>query len=199
MIAVRAFVDFWNFQLCWNDAFPFDRSKGEQPSRIDWRVFPAILMNEVPTALGGIKEPLQFKGINVYASVNPAIGSKDAPLKNFLLKTMNQMVGYQVHVFDRRERRSVDGHGDVVVKTVEKGVDTRIVTDLFAGAINGTYDVALLVSNDSDFCPAIGTIQDRLDKQVVHVGFRRGGDEIRSACWSHIVLDGNVAEAIRLA
>jgi hypothetical protein len=56
----------------------------------------------------------------------------------------------------------------------------------------------MLVSNDSDFCPAIETIQDRLDKQFVHIGFRRGGDEIHSACWSHIVLDGNVAETLKI-
>jgi uncharacterized LabA/DUF88 family protein len=81
---------------------------------------------------------------------------------------------------------------------VEKGVDTQIVTDLFAGAINRTYDVAILVSNDSDFCPAIETIQDRLDKQIIHVGFRRGGDEIRSHCWSHVILDGSVAESLKI-
>jgi len=88
--------------------------------------------------------------------------------------------------------------GRAVIKTIEKGVDTRIVTDLFTGAIDSTYDVALLLSNDSDFCPAIQTIQDRLDKQVIHVGFRRSSDEIRSTCWSHIILDGSVAEAIKV-
>ena len=108
------------------------------------------------------------------------------------------MPGYNVFVTDRKERYSTDDKGNTVIKTVEKGVDTRIVTDLFSGAINGTYDVALLISNDSDFCPAIQTIQDRLDKQIIHVGFRHGGDEIRSTCWSHIVLDGNVAEALKV-
>jgi len=107
------------------------------------------------------------------------------------------MVGYRVHVVERKERRTTDANGHASVKTVEKGVDTRIVTDLFTGAIDGTYDVALLVSNDSDYCPAIQTIQDRLDKRVVHVGFRRGADEIRSACWSHVLLDGSTAEAMK--
>lgn len=198
MISVRVFIDFWNFQLCWNDAFPFDKAKGESPTKIDWKGLPAVLMNELPAALGGVKEPLQFKGINVYASVNPDPQSKDGPLKNFLVKTLNQMVGYQVHVSDRKERHGTDARGNHIVRTVEKGVDTRIVTELFSGAINNAYQVAILISNDSDFCPAIATIQDRLDKQVIHVGFRRGGDEIRAACWSHIVLDGNVADAIKV-
>jgi uncharacterized LabA/DUF88 family protein len=189
--------DFWNFQLCWNDAFPFDKAKGQSPTRIDWKGIPSVLMSELPTSLGSPKEPLQFRGINVYASVNPDPQGKDVALKNFLHKVLNQMPGYQVFVFDRKERRSFDANGQPVVRMIEKGVDTRIVTDLFAGAINNTYQVALLISNDSDYCPAIATIQERLDKQIIHVGFRRGGDEIRSACWSHIILDGNAADAMK--
>lgn len=198
MSAIRVFVDFWNFQLGWNEAFPFDKSKGEEPTRIDWRGLPAALMNELPTALGDqTSTSHQFRGINVYASVNPDPKSPDAKLKNFLVRHLNQMTGYQVHIVDRKERRVTDANGNQIIKTVEKGVDTQIVTDLFAGALNNTYDVAMLISNDSDFCPAISSIQDRLDKQIVHVGFRRGGDEIRSACWSHILLDGSVAENIK--
>jgi len=71
MIGVRIFVDFWNFQLCWNDVFPFEKARGEAPTRIDWRGLPNTLMNELPTALGVQDPALQFKGINVYASVNP--------------------------------------------------------------------------------------------------------------------------------
>jgi uncharacterized LabA/DUF88 family protein len=33
----------------------------------------------------------------------------------------------------------------------EKGVDTRIVTDMMSLAWNGAYDVAVLVSADRDF------------------------------------------------
>ena len=71
MVAVRIFIDFWNFQLGWNQAFPVDKSKGESPVKIDWKSLPTVLMNELPSALGGEKQSLQFKGVNVYASVNP--------------------------------------------------------------------------------------------------------------------------------
>ena len=81
---------------------------------------------------------------------------------------------------------------------IEKGVDSSIVTDLFGGAINNSYDIAVLVSNDSDYVPAIRTIQDRLNKQIVHVGFRQGGDYVRTAAWSHIFLDGDIATKLRI-
>ena len=76
---------------------------------------------------------------------------------------------------------------------VEKGVDASVVTALYEGAINNSYDIACLLSNDSDHIPAIQTIQDRLNKQIVHVGFRRGGSEVRTATWGHIVFDGAIA------
>lgn len=79
---------------------------------------------------------------------------------------------------------------------VEKGVDADIVTSLYEGAINNSYDIALLLSNDADHIPAIRTIQDRLNKQIIHVGFRRGGSEVRTAAWSHILLDGDLADRL---
>jgi uncharacterized LabA/DUF88 family protein len=79
---------------------------------------------------------------------------------------------------------------------VEKGVDAAVVTALYEGALNNSYDVALLLSNDGDHVPAVKTIQDRLNKQIIHVGFKRGGSELRSACWSHVLLDGELSQRL---
>jgi hypothetical protein len=43
MANVKILIDFWNFQLSWNEHFPFDRAKGEGPTRIDWKGLPATL------------------------------------------------------------------------------------------------------------------------------------------------------------
>ncbi len=86
---------------------------------------------------------------------------------------------------------------DTTLQEGETALDGVRVTDLFDGAINDAYDIAVLVSNDSDFVPAIKTIQERLNKQIIHVGFRRGGDHVRTAAWSHIILDGDVAGNLR--
>lgn len=79
---------------------------------------------------------------------------------------------------------------------VEKGVDASIVTALYEGAINDSYDIAILLSNDGDHIPAIRTIQDRLNKRIVHVGFKAGGNAVRSATWSHVLLDGELASRL---
>jgi hypothetical protein len=195
---VKLFLDFWNFQLGWNDYMtPDRRSSGQQPVKILWKDVPSVLIAELPTILGpGI--PYVYKGARIYASVNPAQGGKDEGLKKFLHNVLGQMTGFQVAVRDRRPKKDRCPHcKEEIHGTVEKGVDSLIVSDLFEGAINDAYDVAILLSNDSDFAPAVRTIQERLNKQVIHVGFRYGGNEIRTACWGHVILDGAVCNKLR--
>ncbi len=53
----------------------------------------------------------------------------------------------------------------------EKGIDVKIVTDLFMGAIDNKYDTAIIVSSDTDLVPAIDSLRMRLKKRVEYVGF----------------------------
>jgi hypothetical protein len=64
----------------------------------------------------------------------------------------------------------------------EKTLDTRIATDLIGDATFDSYDVALLLTEDSDFIPAVEFVQDMRGKQVVHVGFGGHTNELRSVC-----------------
>lgn len=43
----------------------------------------------------------------------------------------------------------------------EKGVDARIVQDLIIGAVDKTYDVAVLLSGDTDFCEVCRLLHSR--------------------------------------
>jgi NYN domain len=70
----------------------------------------------------------------------------------------------------------------------EKTLDTRIATDLIGDATFDAYDVALLVSEDSDFVPAVEFVQEMRGKQVVHVGFGGHSNELRAACRHRIDL-----------
>ena len=196
MVNVKLYIDFWNFQLSWNrNIKPEDT--GEKYVRISWRTLPQVLISELPSILGPTSD-MQYKGTSVYASVDPRSGSMDMKLKGFLHNTLGQMTGYKVTVHDRRPKMDHCPHcSKDISRTVEKGVDSSIITDLFAGALGNAYDIAVLVSNDSDFVPAISTIQERLNKQIVHIGFRYGGDDVRTASWSHIILDGDVAGKLR--
>lgn len=53
----------------------------------------------------------------------------------------------------------------------EKGVDVQLAVDVMKGAFRDTYDVAYLVSSDTDLLPAIWEAQ-AIGKVVCYVGFR---------------------------
>ena len=82
----------------------------------------------------------------------------------------------------------------------EKMLDTRIATDLIGDATFDAYDIALLVSEDSDFIPAIEFVQEMRGKQVIHVGFGGYSNGLRAACRHRIDLGkANLARRLQRA
>ena len=52
----------------------------------------------------------------------------------------------------------------------EKGVDVKMAVDLLVGAYENIYDVAILISSDTDLIPAIQKVK-HLGKEVEYIGF----------------------------
>lgn len=52
----------------------------------------------------------------------------------------------------------------------EKGVDVQMAVDLLVGAYENKYDVAIIISSDTDLIPAIKKIKN-LGKEVEYIGF----------------------------
>jgi uncharacterized protein (TIGR00288 family) len=69
--------------------------------------------------------------------------------------------GYRVTSKGLRERN--DGY-------VEKGVDIELATELIAQGFNDSYDVAVIISGDTDYEKAIRYVQDQ-GKRVVAATF----------------------------
>lgn len=53
----------------------------------------------------------------------------------------------------------------------EKGIDVMLAVDLVVGAVEDTYDTAIIISSDADLLPAIKWVREMKKKQVVYVGF----------------------------
>lgn len=53
----------------------------------------------------------------------------------------------------------------------EKGIDVKIATDLIVGAVDDTYDTAIVISSDTDLVPAIDWARLRKKKKVEYIGF----------------------------
>lgn len=69
----------------------------------------------------------------------------------------------------------------------EKGVDAEIVCQMLMGAFQNHYDVAILMSDDSDYLPAVTRVQDFFGKKVIHAGFM--AHRLRERCYGHIPLE----------
>jgi len=52
----------------------------------------------------------------------------------------------------------------------EKGVDVEMAVDLICGAYDDIYDVAILLSSDTDLIPAIKRVRS-LKKEIEYIGF----------------------------
>lgn len=53
----------------------------------------------------------------------------------------------------------------------EKGIDVKIATDIIVGAVDNQYDIAILISSDTDLVPAIDWVRYGYKKKVEYVGF----------------------------
>lgn len=53
----------------------------------------------------------------------------------------------------------------------EKGIDVKLATDLLIGALDDRYDVAVVVSSDSDLTPAMDIVRSKFNKKIEYVSF----------------------------
>jgi uncharacterized LabA/DUF88 family protein len=113
--------------------------------------------------------------------------------RNELVRAIQQELGYtMVPIFRRTPREdqlaSCNFTAGGIPIAPEKMLDTHIATDLIGDATFDVYDIALLVSEDSDFVPAVEFVQEMRNKAVVHVGFGGYPSDLRNKCRHRIDL-----------
>jgi len=190
MAKLKLFFDFWNFQLDWNQLV--GKTDEGEPIRIPWKnLLPQVLCTAVGRERG---EQITYAGTHVYASTDP---QGDTGFRKFL-HAMDSFPGYSVTVKDRKARpggiRCNQCKKEIIRcptcqqqlrRTVEKGIDSAIITDMIQMGYDDIYDVGVLGSNDADLCHAIEFLQNRLGKPIYHLWFPKVGHDLRNACWDH--------------
>lgn len=199
MLRTRLFIDYWNFHIDWQ--------KRTQSGLIDWTRLPAVFLQAASEQFAKAGQgPLSLEETRVYASYEPG---HDGKLKGWLHNWLDRQPGIRVFASERHWRqRSIHCRqcGNELVecphcskplgRAGEKTVDARIVTDLVNLAWEGVYDVALLVTSDKDFKPAVEALQNRSFK-VVNGHWRGLGHELASLCWASFEIDGHIGALTR--
>ncbi len=194
----RIFVDFWNLQLS------IVEHRGSD-YRLDWTKLSPLLIAQA-TAL--LRVPaLQFDGTNVYLSYDPNTDN-GRRLHNWAISVLDRFPGIRVIAQDRKAKspptcpnchREVDTccHcGGQMVRTVEKGIDTAIVTDMISLAWEDAWDVAILVSSDRDFIPVVDFLTTK-GRRVINVHFPPQGMHLARTCWASIDLRPHLIDLAR--
>ena len=186
-VRVMVFVDFWNFQLSINDLV--------DDFKVDWRQLGPVVAQE-SLRLVDPKALISYEGMNVYGSYGDS--EKDQRLRRWASTTLARFPGIQVTMIPRQHKRTgpvcpvcreqmtrCPKCGADMRGTEEKGVDTRIATDMIKLAWVDSYDVAVLLSSDRDFVPVVEFLGTRGTK-VIHGAFPPQGSMLTQACWGNL-------------
>ena len=190
---VRVFIDFWNLQISMRD-------RAGTEFRFDWKKLPAWLATEGARVC---QVQGSYEGAHVYMSFNPA-SVRDAGLPRWA-NWLNRQPGVQVDIKEQRPKDppscpkchqrvpACPVCGASLARMQEKGVDTAIVTDMIRLAWEDTYDIAVLVTSDSDLVPVVEFL-DLRGKKVVQAGFPPTGSHLSMSCWASFDLFERRAE-----
>lgn len=195
----RVFIDFWNFQLEW-------RNRANE-AQCDWKRLGQELTAAASGCLPVNSEGLVLEETRVYASYEKG---RDGKLAGWLHNFLDMQPGVRVFATERQwKARAVHCRwcqtrhelcpmcNKLLGRASEKAIDARIVTDMLALAWEDAYDVAILVTSDKDFIPAVETLQTK-NIRVVNATWRGLGRQLAQVSWASFEIDDLIA-ALRRA
>lgn len=194
MMKVVVFVDYWNLQLGIQQLEAKALGVSTQTHRfsIDWFNLGVNLTAMASSTLGHLIPNLTYQETRIFTSDDP---NDDGKYKRWVTNTLAKQPSVRAFCLERKVKRNQDCpacHHTIdqcpkcqatFKSTQEKGVDTLLATQLLTLGLDGTYDVAIIVSQDSDMKPAVQHLSDRGVK-IIHAAIKHFGSDLSSACWA---------------
>jgi len=200
-VRVRVFIDFWNFQLALNKRLP--------NFQLDWKKLGPWLAERAGRVFldAGQQGRIHFEGLHIYLSHDPSkVG--DEGLRKWATNTLDRFPGVQVVLKERRPKdppscpschqavSSCPACKASMKGTTEKGIDTAIVTDMIRLAWEDSWDLAVLLTGDADFVPAVEFLNQK-GRKVIHGGFPPQGMHLSKKCWGSFDVTQGLKEISR--
>lgn len=198
---VIVFLDYWNFQIGWNQRAPLSSGKRTQ---CDFLALPSESVALAEGALSAFdRSPLHLIQTRVYAS-HDRDNVKDLKNREWMHQLMGQRDDFVVRNAPRLTRSeptrcracahevsTCPNCQRPYTRAAEKTVDAAIIVDLLSLAWDGLYDVALLISSDHDFLPVIDTLHHH-HMRVINGRWDDQGTRLADRCDASIRLDALV-------
>ena len=93
-------------------------------------------------------------------------------------------------VMEKFKRKSIDCKKckSKIFKPEEKQTDVNIATYLFKHAVLGSYDIAYILTGDSDIIPAVKAVKELFPTKLINliIPIARQADELKSVCDRHM-------------
>jgi len=174
---VAIFIDGSNFY------HSIKRSSGFHDYEIDFSLLIGVLRNNrLLTGVYYYNAPLD-RGLNADIYFR----------QQRFFSQLKRIPGFHVILCRMRKMKGADGKITYAVK----GDDVRLTTDLISQAYENAYDVAVLVSGDGDFVPAIQKVQ-KLGKKVENAYLTISGSSyLKQVCNDSLMLDGHIHDCLR--
>lgn len=173
---VAIFIDGKNFYTGWRDS--------GRSAQLDFNKLTSWLVEQV-----GGSSMIAAHYYTGFESDENALDDTRGKLQGFL-RILEQQRGFQVHAFPRKPHTMQCPHcKDSIRYTQEKEVDTTVVADMVFLGCQDAFDVAILLSGDTDYVPAV-RILNRLGKQVYIASWQGTGvsQQLRNIAYDHINL-----------
>jgi uncharacterized LabA/DUF88 family protein len=204
---IRVFVDYWNLQLTMNQRVNKETQGKHERFQFDWKGLSAWLAKKAAETTG--LPAYRFEGGIIYSSYNPktAEGRKQ---HGWLTTWLNRQPGVQVVSYARHPKNAPScpacHHsiptcpraecGAPLTGTIEKGVDSAIVTDMIRLAWEDSFEIAVIASSDADLVPAVQFLNQK-GRKVIQAGFPPSGVSLATACWASFDIFESRAEIER--
>jgi len=184
MISASIYMDFWNFSL--------NLKSVDSNFRPDWHKIAEVFLQEAQAVLNS-DEKLRLQDFHIIGSYTQS--ENDKKLRHWISAYLPKVIGAKVAFLERKKKNSgprcPQCHAHIndcpfckasMIGTEEKGIDTQIAVSMLRDAWLKKINVALLVSADRDFIPAVQFLND-MGVRVIHAQFASNGFELSNACW----------------
>ena len=166
-IGISRFADRVNFYIDFQNSYEAARSvfhEKKEPGR-KGTFYPKALANQI-VKIG--EHPRVLNEVRVYRGMPSQ--EYEAFTHDAAQRQMDKWVKSDLTVITRPLMYQQNSNGNR--RGFEKGIDVLLALDLVRGAIEDEYDVAVVVSCDTDIVPAIERVMESTDKRVEVVGWK---------------------------